>query len=208
MSTDEVYGSLNFNDPPFNEKTQYQPNSPYSASKAAGDHLVRSWFRTYGMKTFTTHCSNNYGPQQLPEKLIPNTILRAFDRRKIPIYGTGENIRDWIHVDDHCRAILTVLEKGIPGEVYDVGGDNEWDNLKLVKKICDIVDKLLVGKEQVKSPRQSLIEFVTDRKGHDLRYSIDSSKIQKELGWKPTVDFEKGLEETIVWYLNRRDWWL
>lgn len=208
VSTDEVYGSLGFNDLPFNETTQYQPNSPYSASKAAGDHLVRALFRTHGIKTLTTHCSNNYGPQQLPEKLIPNTILRAFDGRKIPIYGNGENIRDWIHVDDHCRAILTVLEKGIPGEVYDVGGDNEWNNLKLVKKICDIVDKLLVDKKKTNAPRQNLIEFVTDRKGHDLRYSIDSSKIQKELGWKPIVDFEKGLEETIVWYLAHRDWWL
>lgn len=206
-STDEVYGSLDFNDPPFTEKTQYQPNSPYSASKAAGDHLVRAWYKTYGLKTLITHCSNNYGPQQLPEKLIPNTIFRAFDGKKIPVYGKGDNVRDWIHVEDHCKAILTVLEKGTPGEMYDIGGDNERDNITLVKKICDTIDELLVEKEGKKPPRQSLIEFVTDRKGHDLRYSIDASKIKKELGWKPTVDFEEGLKETIMWYLNHKDWW-
>lgn len=211
VSTDEVFGSLDYNDPAFTEKTQYQPNSPYSASKAASDHLVRAWHRTYGMNTLITHCSNNYGPQQLPEKLIPNTIFRAFDLKKIPVYGTGENVRDWIHVEDHCRALLTVLEKGVAGEMYSIGGDNEWNNISLVKKICDSVDTLLKGKEKGKksiSSRQSLIEFVTDRKGHDIRYAIDSSKIRKELGWKPLVEFETGLEETVVWYLNHRDWWL
>ena len=210
-NTDEVFGSLNHTDPAFTEKTQYQPNSPYSASKAASDHLVRAWHRTYGMNTLITHCSNNYGPQQLPEKLIPNTIFRAFDLKKIPVYGTGENVRDWIHVEDHCRALLTVLEKGVAGEMYSIGGDNEWNNISLVKKICDSVDTLLKGKEKGKksiSSRQSLIEFVTDRKGHDIRYAIDSSKIRKELGWKPLVEFETGLEETVVWYLNHRDWWL
>ena len=208
VSTDEVYGSLDFNDPPFSEKTQYQPNSPYSASKAAGDHLVRAWYKTYGLETMITHCSNNYGIQQLPEKLIPNTIFRAFDRKKIPVYGTGDNVRDWIHVDDHCRALLAVLEKGRPGEMYDIGADNEWTNIVLVKKICDMVDGLLKNKEKKSDPRQELMEFVTDRKGHDKRYAIDSSKIRNELGWKPIVDFEEGLRETIVWYLNHRDWWL
>ena len=215
VSTDEVYGSLNLNDPPFSEKNQYQPNSPYSASKAAADHLVRAWHKTYGLETVITHCSNNYGIQQLPEKLIPNTIFKAFDRKTIPVYGTGENVRDWIHVDDHCRALLIVLEKGIPGEVYDVGADNEWSNIVLVRKICDMVDELVKNKERLNTEslktgdsRQSLIEFVTDRKGHDMRYAIDSSKIRNELGWKPMVDFEKGLRDTVIWYLNHRNWWL
>jgi len=210
VSTDETFGSLDFDEPAFTEKSQYQPNSPYSASKAAADHLCRAWYKTYGLKTLITHCSNNYGPQQLPEKLIPNTIFRAFDRKSIPVYGTGNNVRDWIHVNDHCDALMLVLEKGIPGEMYSIGGNNEQVNLDLVKKICDTVDKLLKGKEKREKGfhRQSLIEFVTDRKGHDNRYAIDFSKIKKELGWEPKVDFEKGLEETIVWYLNHRDWWL
>jgi dTDP-glucose 4,6-dehydratase len=208
ISTDEVWGSLDFNDPPFSEKSQYQPNSPYSASKAAGDHLVRAWYKTYKLETMITHCSNNYGIQQLPEKLIPNTIFRAFDRKKIPVYGTGDNIRDWIHVDDHCRALLTVLEKGKPGEMYDVGADNEWSNIELVIKICDTIDALLKDKEKKGDPRRDLIEFVEDRKGHDKRYAIDYSKIKNELGWQPTVDFEEGLKNTIIWYLNHRDYWL
>jgi len=207
-STDEVYGSLELQDPPFSESTQYQPNSPYSASKAAGDHLTRAWYKTYGMETVITHCSNNYGIQQLPEKLIPNTIFRAFDRKKIPVYGTGDNVRDWIHVEDHCRALLTVLEKGRPGEVYDIGADNEWTNIVLVKKLCDLVDSTMKNKEKKGDPRQELIEFVADRKGHDKRYAIDSSKIKNELGWSPVVDFETGLKDTVVWYLNHRDWWL
>lgn len=208
VSTDEVFGSLGFTDPPFSEKSQYQPNSPYSASKAAGDHFVRAWYKTYGLETLITHCSNNYGPQQLPEKLIPNTIFRAFDRKKIPVYGTGENVRDWIYVEDHCKALMAVLEKGRPGEMYDIGSDNEWTNLILVQKICDMVDNLLKNKEKKGTPRRELIEFVTDRKGHDLRYAIDSSKIKDELGWKPAIDFEEGLETTVVWYLNHKDWWL
>jgi dTDP-glucose 4,6-dehydratase len=207
-NTDEVYGSLGFDDEPFTEKSQYQPNSPYSASKAASDHLVRAAFKTYNIKTVTTHCSNNYGPQQLPEKLIPNTINKAFERRKIPVYGKGDNIRDWIHVDDHCDALLTVLKKGVPGESYSIGSDNEWNNLSLVIKICDLIDSILVGKEKKNElARNNLIEFVTDRKGHDVRYAIDSSKIRNELGWKPKVDFEEGLKETIIWYLNHQDWW-
>ena len=208
VGTDEVYGSLGFEDEPFTEKSQYQPNSPYSASKAASDHLVRAAFKTYNIKTVTTHCSNNYGPQQLPEKLIPNTINKAFERRKIPVYGKGDNIRDWVHVDDHCDALLTVLKKGVPGESYCIGSDNEWDNLSLVRKICDLIDSILVGKEKKNDlARKNLIEFVTDRKGHDVRYAIDSSKIQNELGWKPKVDFEEGLKDTILWYLNHQDWW-
>lgn len=208
VSTDEVYGSLDFNDPPFSEKNQYQPNSPYSASKAAGDHLVRAWNKTYKLETMITHCSNNYGIQQLPEKLIPNTIFRAFDRKKIPVYGTGDNVRDWIHVDDHCRALLTALEKGKAGEVYDVGADNEWSNIDLVTKICDMIDALLKNKEKQGEPRRNLIEFVEDRKGHDRRYAIDFSKIKNDLGWEPIVPFEEGLKNTIIWYLNHRDYWL
>lgn len=208
VSTDEVFGSLGFNDQPFTEASQYQPNSPYSASKAASDHLVRAYFKTHKIKTLITHCSNNYGPQQLPEKLIPNTIFRAFDRRQIPVYGKGDNIRDWIHVNDHCDALLTVLEKGIAGEMYSIGSDNEWDNLTLVKTICDMIDSILKDKEKKGDSRQSLIEFVTDRKGHDVRYAIDSSKIRNELGWKPTYDFETGLKDTVIWYLNHKDWWM
>lgn len=208
LSTDEVFGSLDFHEPAFTEQSQYQPNSPYSASKASADHLVRAWHKTYGLKILITHCSNNYGPQQLPEKLIPNTIFAAFDRRKIPVYGTGNNVRDWIHVDDHCDALMLVLEKGIPGEMYSIGGDCEWANLDLVNKICDIIDELLKDKEKKGLARRSLIEFVTDRKGHDKRYAIDSSKIKRELDWKLKVDFEKGIEDTVIWYLNHRDWWL
>jgi len=208
VSTDEVYGSLNFEDEPFNEKTQYHPRSPYSATKAGSDHMVGAYFDTYKVNTIVTHCSNNYGPQQLPEKLIPNTITKAHGRSKIPVYGKGDNIRDWVHVDDHCDALLTVLKKGAPGESYCIGSDNEWDNLSLVKKICDTIDSLMVGKESKSgTARKNLIEFVADRKGHDLRYAIDSSKIRNELGWKPKVDFEEGLKETVIWYLNHLDWW-
>jgi len=208
ISTDECFGSLGFDDLPFTEHSQYKPNSPYSASKAAADHFVRAWYKTYGLKTLITHCSNNYGPQQLPEKLIPNTIFKAFFRKKIPVYGTGENVRDWIHVNDHCDALLTVLEKGIPGEMYSIGGNNELNNILLVKKMCDLIDTIMKHKEEKCEARQSLIEFVTDRKGHDLRYAVDSSKIKKELGWEPKIDFEKGLKETVIWYLSHKDWWL
>lgn len=207
VSTDEVFGSLDFTDMPFTEKSQYQPNSPYSASKAAADHLCRAWHKTYGLQTMITHCSNNYGPRQLPEKLIPNTIFKALNREKIPVYGKGDNVRDWIHVDDHCDALLRVLDKGIPGESYSIGGNNEWNNLDLVKKICDLVDLVRRGVGGEDDPRQSLIEFVTDRKGHDKRYAIDSSKIKHELGWEPRMDFEEGLTNTILWYIVHREWY-
>jgi dTDP-glucose 4,6-dehydratase len=208
VSTDEVFGALDFDDPPFTEKSQYRPNSPYSASKAAADHMVRAWHKTYGLQTLITHCSNNYGKQQLPEKLIPKTIFRAYDRQPIPVYGDGSNVRDWIHVDDHNDALLAVLLKGKPGDVYNIGGDNEWSNIDLVNKICDIVDRLMGGKEKAGPPRRELITFVADRLGHDKRYAIDFSKIRNDLRWEPKIPFVGGLESTVAWYLSHRYWWL
>ena len=195
VSTDEVYGSLNLNDPPFSEKNQYQPNSPYSASKAAADHLVRAWHKTYGLETVITHCSNNYGIQQLPEKLIPNTIFKAFDRKTIPVYGTGENVRDWIHVDDHNRGVDFIIKNGRIGETYCLGGNAEHTNLEITKLILKIM-----GKDE------SYIEFVEDRLGHDRRYAIDNIKIQTQLGWAPSLTFEEGIKLTIDWYLNNQSW--
>jgi dTDP-glucose 4,6-dehydratase len=200
VSTDEVYGSLGETGK-FHEEMAYAPNSPYSASKAGSDHLVRAYHHTYGLPTLTTNCSNNYGPRQHPEKLIPLTISRMAKDQPIPVYGDGQNIRDWLFVDDHCAAIETVLGKGRLGETYCIGGDNEWKNLDLVNLLCDIVDRHLARPQ---GTSRKLITFVQDRAGHDRRYAIDASKIQSELGWKPQVSFEAGLDRTVAWYLGRR----
>ncbi len=203
VSTDEVYGSLNPRDPPFNEKTNYAPNSPYSASKAASDHLVRAWHHTYGLPVLTTNCSNNYGPFQFPEKLIPLVIANALAGKPIPIYGDGQQIRDWLYVGDHCKAIVEVLNRGELGETYNIGGDNEKTNLYLVTTICEILDKLCPN---ASGSYSRLIEFVKDRPGHDTRYAIDAGKIKKELGWQPVESFETGIQKTISWYLENQYW--
>ena len=200
ISTDEVFGSLGA-DGKFSEDTAYQPNSPYSASKAASDHLVRAWHHTYGLPTLVTNCSNNYGPCQFPEKLIPLTILNAIAGKPLPVYGAGDNIRDWLFVDDHARALLLVLEKGQVGETYNVGGNCERRNIDVVKAICRLVDERLGG-----GPREGLIKFVTDRPGHDQRYAIDASKILASLGWAPAETFETGLARTVDWYLANSAW--
>ena len=200
VSTDEVFGSLG-SDGYFNEDTRYHPNSPYSASKAAGDHLVRSYHKTYGLDTVTTNCSNNYGPFQFPEKLIPLMIRNAIKNKPLPIYGDGKHIRDWLYVEDHCQALDLVYHKGKSGETYNIGGSNEIENLELVKMICSLIDSKIGGNN-----RENLITFVEDRLGHDQRYAIDASKIKKELGWKPEYEFEKGLNKTIEWYLENKDW--
>ncbi len=201
VSTDEVYGTLG---PAglFTEETPYAPNSPYAASKASADHLVRAYFHTFGLPILITNCSNNYGPYQFPEKLMPLMILNAIDRRPLSIYGDGRHVRDWLHVDDHCAAILCVLEKGVPGEKYNIGGGNERTNLEIVDRICDIVDELRPDGES----RRTLKTFVPDRPGHDRRYAIDASKIRRELGWTARHTFESGLRETVKWYLEHRDW--
>jgi dTDP-glucose 4,6-dehydratase len=203
VSTDEVYGSLGPTGR-FTESTPYAPNSPYSASKAASDHLVRAWHHTYGLPVLTTNCSNNYGPYQFPEKLIPLMILKALDGEGLPIYGDGGNVRDWLYVEDHCRAIWRVLEAGRPGEVYNVGGDSERTNLQVVDTLCDLLDDLVPASPH--RPHAQLKRFVTDRPGHDRRYAIDASKLQTELGWRPEESFESGLRRTVDWYLNHRDW--
>lgn len=203
ISTDEVYGSLGESGL-FTEKTPYQPNSPYSATKAGSDHLVRAWHHTYGLPVLMTNCSNNYGPYQFPEKLIPLMINNALLGNPLPVYGNGQNIRDWLYVDDHVEALRLVLEKGQVGESYNIGGFNEHANLDVVNKLCEILDELLP--ESQHKPHKDLIEFVTDRPGHDQRYAIDASKIQKELGWKPRETFESGLRKTVEWYLKHREW--
>lgn len=202
VSTDEVYGSLGeigF----FTEETRYDPSSPYSASKASSDHIVRAYHRTYGLPVTITNCSNNYGPYQFPEKLIPLMILNALEGKSLPIYGKGENVRDWLYVEDHCEAIWTVMEKGSIGKTYNVGGNNEWKNIDIVLAICDVL-----GKELGRDPKdfKDLIIFVEDRPGHDLRYAIDASRIMKELDWEPKETFETGLKKTVKWYLNNRQW--
>lgn len=204
VSTDEVYGSLEPNDPPFTEKHPYEPNSPYSASKAASDHLVRAWYHTYGFPALTTNCSNNYGPYHFPEKLIPLCILNALNDKPLPIYGDGQQIRDWLYVKDHCSAIRTVLEKGTLGETYNIGGWNEKANLDVVKQICTILDELKPRSDKKSYSEQ--ISFVKDRPGHDRRYAIDASKIERELGWKPTETFESGIRKTVEWYLVNTAW--
>lgn len=201
VSTDEVYGSLGETGL-FIETTPYQPNSPYSASKAASDHLVRAWFHTYGLPVITTNCSNNYGPYQFPEKLIPLMILNARAGKPLPIYGSGDNVRDWLYVDDHAQALRLVLEKGVPGEVYNIGGRNEKTNLEVVNAICAILDEIFPAS----APHASLITYVADRPGHDKRYAIDASKIDRELGWRPAETFETGLRKTVQWYLDNDDW--
>jgi len=204
VSTDEVFGSLNEDDF-FTEETPYDPSSPYSASKAASDHLVRAWHRTYGLPIIISNCSNNYGPFQFPEKLIPLMVLNCLQEKPLPVYGTGENIRDWLFVDDHCDAIHKIIEKGEIGETYNVGGNNEIKNINIVKTICNLLDNIRPS-ENLKS-YQELITFVKDRPGHDFRYAIDSSKLQNKLGWSPKETFETGIRKTIEWYLENITWW-
>ncbi|HEV7855734.1 MAG TPA: dTDP-glucose 4,6-dehydratase [Herminiimonas sp.] len=204
ISTDEVYGSLAKDDPAFSETRRYEPNSPYSASKAASDHLVRAYHHTYGLPVLTTNCSNNYGPYHFPEKLIPLMIVNALADRNLPVYGDGQQIRDWLYVKDHCSAIRRVLEAGKPGEVYNVGGWNEKPNIDIVNIICTLLDELR-GRTDGKSYREQ-ITYVTDRPGHDRRYAIDAGKIERELGWKPAETFDTGIRKTVEWYLTNQDW--
>jgi dTDP-glucose 4,6-dehydratase len=203
ISTDEVYGSLGPADRPFSETTPYAPNSPYAASKAASDHLVRAYHHTYGLPTLTTNCSNNYGRFQFPEKLIPLVILNARDGKPLPLYGDGQNVRDWLYVEDHCAAVATVLAQGQVGQTYNIGGRNEKRNIDTVETICDIVDEMARHRGE---PRRELITFVKDRPGHDRRYAMDASKIERELGWRPLETFESGIRKTVRWYLENEDW--
>jgi dTDP-glucose 4,6-dehydratase len=204
VSTDEVYGSLGKDDAAFSETTAYAPNSPYAASKAASDHLARAYHHTWGLPVLTTNCSNNYGPFQFPEKLIPLVTLNALEGKPLPVYGDGKNVRDWLFVEDHCSAIRTVLEKGRIGETYNIGGNSERTNIDVVTTICDLVDEM--RPEAGAGPRRRLITFVEDRPGHDRRYAIDASKLERELGWKPAEEFESGLRKTVRWYLDHAAW--
>ena len=210
VSTDEVYGSLAKDEPAFTETHRYEPNSPYSASKAASDHLVRAYHHTYGLPVLTTNCSNNYGPYHFPEKLIPLMIVNALAGKALPVYGDGQQIRDWLYVKDHCSAIRCVLEKGRLGEVYNVGGWNEKANLDIVHIVCDLLDELRPRTSTILNPQsssyRSLITFVTDRPGHDRRYAIDARKLERELGWKPAETFETGIRKTVQWYLDNQGW--
>ncbi|MBU0750976.1 MAG: dTDP-glucose 4,6-dehydratase [Gammaproteobacteria bacterium] len=203
VSTDEVYGSLAADDPPFAETKAFEPNSPYSASKAASDHLVRAWHHTYGLPVLTTNCSNNYGPYQFPEKLIPLVIANALAGKPLPIYGDGMNVRDWLYVSDHCAAIRRVLEAGRPGETYNIGGWNEMPNLDIVHTICALLDEL---RPDAAGPHARLITYVKDRPGHDRRYAIDARRIERELGWRPAETFETGIRKTVAWYLDNQAW--
>jgi dTDP-glucose 4,6-dehydratase len=205
VSTDEVYGSLNPEDPAFTETTPYQPNSPYSASKAGSDHLVRAYYHTYNLPTIITNCSNNYGPYHFPEKLIPLACINILLGKPVPVYGDGQNVRDWLYVLDHCRALDTVIHQGKPGETYNIGGNNEIKNLDLVTLLCKLMDELAPNLPV--KPASQLITFVKDRPGHDRRYAINASKIKTELGWTPSVTVEEGLRQTVQWYLDHRDWW-
>lgn len=204
VSTDEVFGSLGSDDAPFSEHSIYQPNSPYSASKAAADHLARAYFHTYGLPVITTHCSNNYGPRQFPEKLIPLLVLNGLRGQSLPVYGDGGNIRDWLFVDDHCDALWRILEDGVPGETYNIGGNCEMANIDVVHAVCDRLDA--VCPEAPTVPHSGLIEFVPDRPGHDRRYAIDASKLHDQLGWQPRENFESGLCKTLDWYLRNSGW--
>jgi dTDP-glucose 4,6-dehydratase len=204
VSTDEVYGSLGPDDAAFSETTPYAPNSPYSASKAASDHLVRAYHRTYGLPTLTTNCSNNYGPYQFPEKLIPLIVLNACGGKPLPVYGDGQNVRDWLYVEDHCRAIRIVLSEGRVGDTYNIGGCNEKKNLEIVDTICELLDELRPNDPVV--PHRNLIAFVKDRPGHDRRYAMDTRKIERELHWRPKETFETGIRKTVNWYLQHEDW--
>ena len=205
ISTDEVYGDLPLDNSLFTEETPYNPSSPYSASKAGSDHLVRAWHRTFGLKTMVTNCSNNYGPYHFPEKLIPLIILNALEGKPLPVYGKGEQVRDWLFVEDHARALVKVCTEGVPGETYNIGGHNEKQNIEVVKTLCAILDELRPRADGKSYSEQ--ITFVADRPGHDLRYAIDASKIQRELGWKPQETFETGMRKTVEWYLNNKWWW-
>jgi dTDP-glucose 4,6-dehydratase len=202
VSTDEVYGSLGA-EGLFEESTPYDPSSPYSASKAASDHLAKAWQRTYGLPVVVSNCSNNYGPYHFPEKLIPLTILNALEGKPLPVYGKGDNVRDWLYVEDHARALDLIVERGEPGETYNVGGRNERQNIEVVRRICAILDQLVPAER----PRESLISYVTDRPGHDARYAIDASKLENELGWRAQEDFDTGIEKTVRWYLDNEWWW-
>ncbi len=206
ISTDEVYGDLPNDGSLFTEQTSYSPSSPYSASKASSDHIVRAWHRTYGLPVIVTNCSNNYGPYHFPEKLIPLVTLNALEGKPLPVYGDGKQVRDWLFVEDHARALLTVVENGKIGETYNIGGHNEQENIYVVKSICNILDELNPKKPHEINHYSDLITFVKDRPGHDLRYAIDASKIERELGWKPKETFESGLRKTVQWYLDNQDW--
>ena len=207
ISTDEVFGDLHGTDGLFTETTPYVPSSPYSASKAGSDHLVRAWGRTYGLPVIVTNCSNNYGPCHFPEKLIPLMILNALAGKPLPVYGDGQQIRDWLYVEDHARALYTVVTQGKTGETYNIGGHNEKTNLEVVRTICTLMEELAPEKPQGVARYEDLITFVTDRPGHDARYAIDASKIGRELGWKPQETFESGIRKTVQWYLENRNWW-
>jgi dTDP-glucose 4,6-dehydratase len=205
ISTDEVFGDLPYDGSLFTETTPYAPSSPYSASKAASDHLVRAWHHTFGLPVVLSNCSNNYGPYHFPEKLVPLVILNALEGKPLPVYGKGENVRDWLHVEDHARALALIATKGVTGQSYNVGGRSERTNLSVVESICDILDQQRPRADG--SSRRDLISFVSDRPGHDRRYSIDCSKVEAELGWKPSRTFTEGLADTVTWYLNNEDWW-
>lgn len=207
ISTDEVYGDLEGTDDLFTETTPYEPSSPYSASKASSDHLVRAWLRTFGLPVLVTNCSNNYGPYHFPEKLIPLMILNALSGKKLPVYGDGMQVRDWLYVEDHARALYKVVTEGTIGETYNVGGHNEKANIDVVQAICDLLEELVPNKPEGVAAYQDLITYVTDRPGHDARYAIDASKIERELGWKPEETFESGIRKTVEWYLNNEAWW-
>jgi dTDP-glucose 4,6-dehydratase len=206
ISTDEVFGALGAEEPPFCDTTPYNPRSPYSASKAAADHLVRAWGHTYGLPVLITNCTNNYGPYHFPEKLIPLTIIKALNGERLPVYGRGENVRDWLHVDDHAEALIAVVERGRVGETYFIGGCAERTNLEIVTHIAELVDEL-AGPLPSGRPRTELIAFVVDRPGHDFRYAMDISKIERDLGWRPSHSLESGLRETVAWFLANRSWW-
>ncbi len=207
VSTDEVYGDLEGTTDLFTEETPYSPSSPYSATKAASDHLVRAWNRTYHLPVLITNCSNNYGPYHFPEKLIPHMILNAISAKPLPVYGDGNQIRDWLYVDDHARALMTVFEKGRVGETYNIGGHNEKKNIEVVRQICALLEELAPEKKSGIGRYEDLITYVKDRPGHDVRYAIDAGKIQRELGWVPQESFETGLRKTVAWYLANTDWW-
>ncbi|HHL2731103.1 TPA: dTDP-glucose 4,6-dehydratase [Yersinia enterocolitica] len=207
ISTDEVYGDLHGTDDLFTETTPYAPSSPYSASKASSDHLVRAWLRTYGLPTLVTNCSNNYGPYHFPEKLIPLVILNALAGKPLPVYGNGAQVRDWLFVEDHARALYQVVTEGVVGETYNIGGHNERKNIEVVETICALLDELVPEKQAGIVHYRDLITFVKDRPGHDMRYAIDASKIERELGWRPQETFESGIRKTVLWYLNNKSWW-
>ncbi|HAS8515320.1 TPA: dTDP-glucose 4,6-dehydratase [Vibrio vulnificus] len=207
ISTDEVYGDLEGTNDLFTETTSYAPSSPYSASKASSDHLVRAWLRTYGLPTIVTNCSNNYGPYHFPEKLIPLIILNALEGKALPVYGDGMQIRDWLFVEDHARALYKVVTEGVVGETYNIGGHNEKANIEVVKTICSLLEELVPNKPQGVAEYLDLVAYVKDRPGHDVRYAIDASKIEHELDWKPQETFESGIRKTVKWYLNNQEWW-